>query len=158
MAASSLLGAALLARQLRVRPYETSRLQYCPCLCKIPAAISSLEVISKSIGSSSCAQLHISRELMVAIDAAKVALQTGFKRTNPRTDLFKVRQVCETWRILQSGLRKQFTASLKPRWHLTLDLLLVARQVLKFQHIDWWCADATSTQKRYLRCRRFRSS
>ncbi|CAL5218591.1 g286 [Coccomyxa viridis] len=47
---------------------------------------------------------------MVAIDAAKVAVQAGFKRTNPKTDLFKV---------------------------------------LKFHHIDWWCADATSTQKRF---------
>ena len=32
---------------------------------------------------------------MVAIDAAKVAVQTGFKRTNPKTDLFKVIQPSE---------------------------------------------------------------
>ena len=31
--------------------------------------------------------------LMVAIDAAKLATQTGFKRTNPKTDLFKVCQM-----------------------------------------------------------------
>ena len=30
---------------------------------------------------------------MVAIDAAKLATQTGFKRTNPKTDLFKVCQI-----------------------------------------------------------------
>lgn len=30
---------------------------------------------------------------MVAIDAAKVAAQKGFKRSNPKTDLFKVRKL-----------------------------------------------------------------
>ena len=57
----------------------------------------------------------------------------NFKRSNPLTDKFKVR-----------------TTDVAPRLLLVQALLQLygVRQVYKFHHIDWWCADATSTHKR----------
>ena len=40
-----------------------------------------------------CSEPRVINTSMVAVDAAKLAAQTGFKRTNPKTDLFKVRQI-----------------------------------------------------------------
>ena len=84
---------------------------------------------------------------MVAVDAAKFAAQTGFQRINPKTDLFKVRDLARQRALHWKECSRM--VHMKPRWHVILMLSLLHRQVVRFHHIDWWCADALSTQKRY---------
>ena len=86
---------------------------------------------------------------MVAIDAAKVAIQTGFKRTNPKTDLFKVCQTSKICVLSHMDLRKHHNANGEVEVALDTERTFRSLQVVKFHHIDWWCADATSTHKRY---------
>ena len=79
----------------------------------------------------------------------------GVKRVNPLTDKFEV-SFCCSWlptlaHISCSALASApQTKGLHRWWHGWYIAVCRSVQVIRFHHIDWWCADATNTQKRYL--------
>ena len=73
-------------------------------------------------------------------NAHRLAGYDSFRRINPKSDRFEVRRACGVRGSVCSvrlRLGKGLTPAVRPR-----------EQAIRFHHIDWWCADATSAYKR----------